>query len=637
VGAVNKMIQIARPRYTRALPLVGTLLLALAGCPETGGDDDVAPDPGEPYEVPDGATAGWYEPLEAVTTFPDDFHTVDEPDSYTGLAVDIQPEAEAWMRASLPEGFNVVDGLETLDGFGTIAGIILRFTGPLDTTTVHDGTTALVALDDGEAQPFEVEWADDGATAIVYPLFPLEPKRSYGLSMSREVLDEGGEPVWAAPALYELLTGEATDPRLARLHDRYAALLAATDAGPDDVCAATVFTTQSIHEEDVAVAAVLESAAPEIRVEGPCEPTGTVLLCPAVLIADDFLDEDQHFAMEFGATPTAQRSYELPLNIYVPDDGASGPRPVIVYGHGLGGSRGEGRGFAGQVADLGIAVAALDAPSHNEHPTNPDAYELYWIFQFFGLGLEGTLDVLQMRDHWRQAAWDKLQLIDAIRAGVDLDGDGSNDLEGDRIYYSGHSLGGIMGAHLLALDPTLTAAELSVPGGRVGDIVYRGEIFAPLVAIMSPDGTGDGDLARFFPLMQAAIERGDASNWAPRVLDGERDVLMTMVVDDGIIPNECNRSLARAFGVQHAPPVLQEVEGMVLSAELPVAGNLGGRTAVLYQYDEKLEGCEFLPADHEDAQDNDLADAQLKHWWRTVLEQDLGEVVDPYGEVSGPG
>ncbi len=611
-------------------------LLVVAGCADTGADDDdtTAEEPTTPYEVPDGATAGWYEPLVEVTTFPDDFHTADEVDSYTGLVVDIQPEAEEWMRASLPEGFNIVDGLETLDGFGTTAGIILRFTGPLDTTTVHEGTTNLVALDDAAPQPFEVEWTDDGATAIVYPLFPLEPGRRYGLVMTREVLDAGGEPVWAAPALYELLAGEAADSRLARLHDRYAALLDAVDAVAGDVAAATVFTTQSIHEEDLAVAAVLGGAAPEIRVEGPCEPTGTVLLCPAVLTADDFLDEEQHFALEFGATPVAQRRYELQLNIYVPDDGAQGPRPVIVYGHGLGGDRGEGRGFASQVAELGLAVAALDAPSHNDHPTNPDAYELYWIFQFFGLGLEGTLDVLQMRDHWRQAAWDKLQLVAAIRDGVDLDEDGAADLDGDRIYYSGHSLGGIMGAHLLALDPSLTAAELSVPGGRVGDIVYRGEIFAPLVALMSPDGTGEGDVARFFPMMQAAIERGDASNWAPRVLDGERDVLMTMVIDDGIIPNECNRSLARAFGLQHAPPILREIEGLEPSSELPVSGNLDGRTGVLYQYDEKLQGSEFLPADHEDAQDNDLADAQLRHWWRTVLEQDLGEVVDPYGALG---
>ena len=611
-----------------------TSVIALLGCEETVETDPPVPD--EPYEVPDGATAGWYDPLVQVTTFPDDLHTVDSA-SLTGVSVSFQPEAEAVLRASTPEGFNIVDGLESLDGFGTTAAILLRFTAPVDPATLNAETARLVDLSGGGAPlPFEVEWTDDDATAIVYPLFPLEPKRLHGLVVTRDLLDDEGQPVWAAPALRELLEGEATEPRLARLHGRYADLLDAVAdlAAVEDVAAATVFTTQSLHEEDLAVAAVLATGSPEIRIEGPCEPQGTVDLCPAVLVADDFLGEDQHFELAPGATPMVQQTYELALDIYLPADAPDGSLPVIIYGHGLGGDRGEGKGFARQVADLGLAVLALDAPSHNDHPTNPDSYELYWIFQFFGLGLEGTLDVLQMRDHWRQAAWDKLQLATAIRAGVDLDEDGTPDLDGERIYYSGHSLGATMGAHLLALDPDVTAAELSVPGGRVGDIVYRGEIFAPLVALMSPDGTQEGDVARFFPMMQAAIERGDGANWAPLVLDGQRDVLTTMVVDDGIIPNECNRMIARAFGVHHAPPFLQEIEGLERIAGLPVSGNIGGRTAVLYQYDEKLEGGELLPADHEDAQDNDLGDAQLHHWWATVLDQGLGEVVDPYEELG---
>jgi len=621
---------------TRTLALCWALPLAVAcGC--DGAVEAEPPLPDEPYEVPDGATAGWYDPLTEITTFPDDLHTVDDGTTPTGLAVDIQPEAEEVLRASLPEGFNVVDGLESLDGFGTTAAIVLRFTAPLDTSTLDTDTARLVALDgDATPLPFEVEWTDGGATAIVYPSFPLEPKRLHGFVATRGLLDAEGEPVWAAPTLHALLQGESTEPRLVRLHDRYSSLLDAVDdlATAEEVATATVFTTQSLHEEDLAVAAVLAEAEPEVRADGPCEVQGTVDLCPAVLVADDFLDEAQHFRLDPGAVPEAQRSYELPLDVYLPVDAPENPLPVIVYGHGLGGDRGEGKGFARQVADLGLAVVSLDAPSHNDHPTNPDSYELYWIFQFFGLGLEGTLDVLQMRDHWRQAAWDKLQLVAAIRAGVDLDGDGTPELDGERIYYSGHSLGGIMGAHLLALDPQLIHAELSVPGGRVGDIVYRGEIFAPLVAVMSPEGTQEGDVARFFPLMQAAIERGDAANWAPLVLDGERDVLMTMVIDDGIIPNECNRMLARAFGVHHAPPFLQEVSGLERIDSLPVSGNVDGRTAVLYQYDEKLQDGELQPADHEDAQDNDLGDAQLHHWWTTVLDQGLGEVVDPYEELG---
>ena len=283
-----------------------------------------------------------------------------------------------------------------------------------------------------------------------------------------------------------------------------------------------------------------------------------------------------------------------------------------------------------------MAVVSVDAPSHGAHPANDTDSELFWIFQFFGLYLDGSarFDVQQLRDHWRQAAWDKVQLAMALRAGVDVDGDDEVDLAGERIHYSGHSLGGIMGPQLMALDPAIRAGELSAPGGRVGDIVLRSVIFAPLIDLLAPPGTSEGDVARFFPMLQAAIERGDAGNWAPGVLDGGRDLLVTMVIDDEVVVNETNRVLARALGVEHAPPHLQPVEGLDVTGPLPLSGNLDGRTAVLYQYDEMLDDGDLVPADHYSAQDNDLAVAQLRHWWATHLDQGLAEAVDPYAELG---
>ncbi len=605
------------------------LLLLCCGCEEEIPDDPVE-DP-DPYEVPDGATAGWYDTTGAPTTFPDDLHTEDDASTATGLRVAFDDEVEAAFRATIPSDFGLFEALVELDGFGTTAGVILRFTAAVDPAAA---TIRFVALDaSAEEVPFVVESTDEGATLILIPEVPLRPATRYGVAVTG-LLDMAGDPVWAAPDLHVLLHGAAEEPRFTRLHGRYADLLAAIDAEPDAPCAATVFTTQSLFDEDLAVAAVLAAATPALTVDPACPLVSTVYLCDGVLTADDFLGEDQHFSLEPGATPVAEQRYDIPVDLYLPGPPADGPYPVIVYGHGLGGTRGEGHGFARDVADLGLAVLSMDAPSHNDHPTNPDMYELLWIFEFFGLGLEGSFDMLRLRDHWRQAAWDKLQLIATIRAGVDIDGDGAADLDGTRVFYSGHSLGGIMGPQLLALDDDLPAAELSVPGGRVSDIVYRGEIFAALIAVMSPEGTAEGDVARFFPYLQATIERGDAANWATQVLTGERDVLVTMVIDDGIVPNECNRILASAMGLEHAPPLLQEVYGLTVLDSLPVSANLEGRTAVLYQYDEKYQDEMLQPADHEDAQDNDLGVAQLHHFWRTHLDEGVAEVLDPY-EVLG--
>ncbi len=618
---------------SRWLPLF-PVLLALSCAP---GDVPTLDAPAWPYEIPGGATTYWYEPDQALTTFPDDVHTVDEPANSTGLRVDFHPGTGAHLEGFLPAGFTLIEALTELDGFGTTAGIILRFSGPVDPASVDGETAQLWRLDgEGERVDIEVEWYDEGATAVFLPLTPLAPASRHGLVLTRGVTDAAGEPIWASPALRAVLDGSTGDERLIPLHPRYRALLLAAEVTVDQVAAATVFTTQSLGEQDAEIVAQLADGSPSLSLESGCAGDGSVARCEALLTAADYLGEDQRLDLAPGESPASQGDYEIPVSLYVPDDGTPGPWPVVVYGHGLGGDRGEAHGFARDVAGLGLAVVSIDAPVHGQHPTSDTASDLFWIFNFFGLYLDdgATFDVQQLRDHWRQATWDKLQLIDTIRTGVDLDGDGVADLDGDRIVYSGHSLGGIMGPQLLALDGDVLAGELSVPGGRVADIVFRSSIFAPLVAMMAPEGTSDGDIARFFPMLQAAIERGDAANWAPHVLDGRRDLLVTMVIDDEVVVNETNRILARALRVEQTPPVLQAIEGLATTGPLPLSANLDGRTVVLYQYDEQLEDGALIPADHYSAQDNDLAVAQLRHWWGTWLEGGVAELVDPYDELG---
>lgn len=619
----------------RLLPFL--LPLFLAACP--AGEIPLVEQPEWPYEIPEGATEYWYEPGQSLTTFPDDVHTTAEPANPTGLRVDFHPGSGADLDSFLPSEFTLIEALRELDGFGTAGGIVVRFTGPVDPTSVDGASAQLLRLDSGggvESLPFDVEWYDEGATAIFLPLRPLEPAARHGLVMSRDVTDAAGEPVWASRALRGALDGGSDDPRLASLHERYRELLLAAGLSIDEVSAATVFTTQSIGEQDREIAVQITEMSPSLTATQACTSDGTLTHCEASLAAADYLGEEQRLDLKPGQSPAPVGDYTIPATVHLPDDGSVGPWPVIVYGHGLGGTRGEAHGFARDISGLGFAVVAIDAPSHGEHPTSGTASDLFWIFHFFGLYLDGEarFDVQQLRDHWRQATWDKLQLCEAIRGGVDLDGDGADDLDGDRIFYSGHSLGGIMGPQLLALDEDVLAGELSAPGGRVADIVFRSSIFAPLVAMMAPSGTTEGDVARFFPMLQAAIERGDAANWAPHVLDGRRDLLVTMVMDDEVVVNETNRILARALGVEHVPPVLQEIEGLQVTAPPPLSANLEGRTATLYQYDEMLDDGVLVPADHYHAQGNDLAIAQLRHWWQTRLENGLAEVVDPYEELG---
>ena len=68
------------------------------------------------------------------------------------------------------------------------------------------------------------------------------------------------------------------------------------------------------------------------------------------------------------------------------------------------------------------------------------------------------------RDSDHQNAIDLLQLVRVIEVGMDVDGDGSPDLDPNRISYFGNSGGGIYGAVFLALEPNIYAAAAIYPG-----------------------------------------------------------------------------------------------------------------------------------------------------------------------------
>jgi hypothetical protein len=58
-----------------------------------------------------------------------------------------------------------------------------------------------------------------------------------------------------------------------------------------------------------------------------------------------------------------------------------------------------------------------------------------------------------------------MQLVRVIEVGMDADGDGAADLDASRISYWGVSAGAMYGTMFVALDPSLSVAVLSAPGG----------------------------------------------------------------------------------------------------------------------------------------------------------------------------
>lgn len=581
-----------------------------AGSDVTPSDDTTAgPDAGDLAELPpapptfcEGATTFAWDPDDDtfLSAFPDDALTADDPTSLTGLRLKIGEPA--WLDDE-PQFFKTVWGqLEGLDGFGTSAGVVLRFSAPIvdppsGSTSTESDAIALLDLSTSPATriPFETEVLDDGRTIILWPMRPLRETSLHAAVVTTSLLTSDGACVSPSAPLRALLARDTdATPTLARLQPRFDTLLAALSAeglAPGDVSAATVFTTQAITAPTLAQRDHLLAQDYTWKGDPTCAPSGDLDVCVGTFVARDY----RILGYVGAALDPSYRpdDYLLPVHLWLPRE-RTGPLPVLIVGHGLGGDAEQGEMVAEVAAELGMATLAVSSPKHGDHPT-ADSTDPQAVFTgFFGIDLATfSIDGFVFRENVRQAAFDKLQTLELIRANPDVDGDGTPDLDAARTAYWGISLGGILGPNFIAMSD-VGAAVFSVAGARVISIVSEAEDFKTLFDLLASVAGGRDVLLRQAPIAQTLIDGADPVSWAPHMIAdplARRDapaphVLLQMVMNDTTVPNIATRSLARALELPQVPLVITPVDGLRQEPAAPVAGNLSADlTGGLFQFD----------------------------------------------------
>jgi len=187
-------------------------------------------------------------------------------------------------------------------------------------------------------------------------------------------------------------------------------------------------------------------------------------------------------------TPEVQSYNNIYFSLFLP----AGPKPaagwpVAIVGHGGGSSRHlVPGGLASKLASHGIATIGITAPGFGFGPqgtltinftggsslTIPDGGR--GVDQD-GNGVIGNTEgsvaapprawTIGERDFNQQMVVDLMQLVRVIEVGMDVDGNGTPDLDPGRIYYQGLSAGAMYGTIFLALEPSVYAAVMTFPGG----------------------------------------------------------------------------------------------------------------------------------------------------------------------------
>ena len=460
--------------------------------------------------------------------FPTDFLTVSDLLQKSGVRVDIPvPDCGAQYTACQEAGL-----AGQLDGFSLRARIHVRFSADVNTSTLPAGIF-LVALDNltqdepgiykpGDRIPIDQAIYDPSThTLYAKPDVVLDQHRRYALVVTDAVKDVAGAPVISDTAFLACLQGGT--PYCASL----AKALGGIAAAPQKIVAASVFTTMSATSWLEHARLILDYVPPVPMLAQPqstfrisdltalvlhdqvgANPPGFIDLplpinSPLVAGLDrliigsytspSFLEGDQSIR----PAPTLPQ-LEVPVNTNQVGFNALLPAtpqppagyPVVIFGHGLGDSRfGGPTAVAPALARAGFATIAINAVGHGFGPlstvkfTDTSGHSVTLNAGGRGMDLNGDAIIepdegcfvftpvsFGPRDCFRQTVVDLMQLARMIRLGLDLDGDGKPDLDPSRIYYAGDSLGSVYGTILMAIEPSIRAASLTVGGATTLDI-----------------------------------------------------------------------------------------------------------------------------------------------------------------------
>jgi predicted esterase len=518
------------------------------------------------------------------------------------------------------------DAAEELDGFGTNSAIFARFDGPLDPGSLPDAggsmqpsaSVYLVNVDPespqkGERIPVLVRFRAEGTqtlgansiTARPFPGFNLDDATTYALVITNRVRSSDNGDTLAAASFGEVM-GTAGGPEAQLVRDAYGPLLAYLDEPGDDergdVVSATVFTTQTA----TAIAPAIRQAI--FALPAPTSPDVAFVNMSAVFevytgtyTAPNFQEGDVPYRaapsgrIVVGADGAAvvQRMEPMRYNVTVPMGAVpANGFPIVIYAHGTGGDFTSfvDDGTALALAEAGLAVISTDQVLHG--PRNPGGNP---EIDFFNFG-----NPYAMRDNALQGAADAFSQL-RLATGLQVSHDG-RDIKFDptKVYFFGHSQGGVTGPGFVAFEASLSGAVMSGTGGLLYlSLLHKTQPFdiPTIVASFLRDQPIDEDNPTL-ALAQMWVDRSDGANYAPLMArkpppgNNPKNIYQLEGFTDNFTPNPCIEAFATGLGgdIVELPDAVA-IQGLELRGRsvvaAPISKNLNGVTAVLAQFEQR--------------------------------------------------
>lgn len=500
-------------------------------------------------------------------------------------------------------------------GFSTSARMRVPFSCALDADATAPSLYALDARSGFPVVDVEREASADGRVALLRKRPALAAASSYALVATAGARC-GGEPV--APSLDAALlrsraplavdgastTAVLTDAHAGRLEPVRARLTPLLDAleqrgtARRDVALAVPFSTLDAaafieaHVAELAARAVAPVLA-NVTVATPFD-RGVWAVMPNVetVVSGSYRSLDligQHTLRRLVDGPVPS---QVPFVLTVPAHGEEAV-PVVLFGHGLTTTKELAYLIADALALAGFATLAIDLPFHGarsvctadvhcgllQHCADDHSCQhvdgqpgtLAVVDSLWPDGPEVPLstgaafimidDLVAARDHVLQGSVDLMQVLYLLEGGALDQTVPGLTLSRTDWSWLGVSLGGIYGATLAALTPSVRSLALNVPGADFVVILEQSSVISPLLG-ESLDRLGiepGTDAYRDYQdVAHLVLDAVDPLNLAPRATVArpsgwpEKRLLIQAAESDRVIPNQATHILAEVTGLPAA-------------------------------------------------------------------------------------
>lgn len=544
-----------------------------------------------------------YDPTYCLLPFPSNRYATRNADTPTGWQIAFKGEWAPRTASGVvadPSEWNRNDGFSVGQAAVTrVPGLDLDQTGAAPLTDIGASLAAdapIVLLDatTGQRHPYFAELdanvADGAPEQMLYvrPAVNYEAGHTYVVAL-RDLRDGAGDPI-------------PTDPDFAAERDRVAALEDAADARSDyDVDLAyglavldeegvdpfaesihsawtfTVASTEStagrlLHVRDDALGA-LGGGAPDFTVDEVIEDprAGVARRVVGTFEAPLYLTGDgapgQEFTVGTDGLPDRNGTYTASFDCELPELGEGEQARLVMYGHGLFGSNREVRSGsqAAMVGDHQMAYCATDWIGMSEGDLGNALTILQDVSTFNTLADRSQQGILNFVVLGRL-----MQAADGLVSDAAFqDGTGDPLLDTGALFYDGNSQGGIIGGALVAVDPSVQAGVLGVPGMNYSTLLERSVDFDPFFDVMKTTYPDAGDRVIGLQLIQMLWDRAEANGYAAH-----------LNATDNLPGTPPKRVLLHvALGDHQVAPLTAEIEARTAGMAVHRPMYLSGRTS----------------------------------------------------------